>query len=438
MFKPLMPFLLLFLVTFSFAQDIDSVAVEKPKQKIGMYIPYGNGREMKLTFLLQTWLRYTETNPGTTVYGDPQSEIVDIGIRRARITLSGSPVDRVFVYTQFGMNNFNYISEREAGFFFHDAITEYEVAEEKLFIGGGLTAWAGFSRFSTPSIGSLLALDAPLYAQATNGGTDQFLRKLAVYGKGNLGNVNYRVAIAKPMAIQRSSQFTAINTNSTYSEKASKMQYQGYVVYNIFDQEKLKTPYFKGTYLGSKKVFNVGAGFLYQQDAMNHLTAGGDTSYTDLAIFSADVFYDVPLKNGAALSVYAAYHNYNFGPGYLRNVGAMNPANGVNSMGTINGAGSGAPVIGTGNNYYIQAGYLFGSENKTKFMPYASALLANYDRLDENMLMYDLGINMLLNGHGAKLTAGYQNRPVFETQADGQVTSDERKSLFVLQYQISI
>ena len=37
---------------------------------------------VKFTFTNQTWLRFDESNPGTTVLGDPKSNTFDIGLRR--------------------------------------------------------------------------------------------------------------------------------------------------------------------------------------------------------------------------------------------------------------------------------------------------------------------------------------------------------------------
>jgi len=80
---------------------------------------------IKGTFANQIWLRYTDNNPGSTVFNVPQKEVFDIGIRRMRFQLYGQITDRVFFYTQLGENNFTYLSKQFSGFFIHDAITEY-------------------------------------------------------------------------------------------------------------------------------------------------------------------------------------------------------------------------------------------------------------------------------------------------------------------------
>ena len=159
---------------------------------------------VKFTLLAQVWNRYQQFNPGTTIYGEPKSHGYDLGIRRFRIQFYGQLSDRVFIYSQIGENNFNFLSDRKAGFFIHDALGEYEIVTDKLALGTGLTAWSGLSRFSTPSITSIMGIDVPLFLQSTNDITDQFLRKLSVYAKGKLGRFDYRLTLAHPMAIQKS------------------------------------------------------------------------------------------------------------------------------------------------------------------------------------------------------------------------------------------
>ncbi|MBL7899389.1 MAG: hypothetical protein JNJ99_12700, partial [Crocinitomicaceae bacterium] len=132
-----------------------------------------DGKEyLKFTFLNQTWLRYTDANPGTTVNGYAKDQIFDIGLRRTRMQLFGQLSPRVFFYTQFGMNNFTYNSKQYQGAFFHDAVSEFTVNEKWLSLGAGLTGWSGLSRYASPSVGSILSADAPLYQQTTNGATD--------------------------------------------------------------------------------------------------------------------------------------------------------------------------------------------------------------------------------------------------------------------------
>ena len=289
-------------------------------------------------------------------------------------------------------------------------------------------------------------MDAPLYQQATNDATDQFLRKLSVYAKGKLGKLDYRIALTNPLPIQTSTLApTAVTNNSDFSLDAPTKQIQGYFSYQFLDQESNLTPYNTGSYLGQKRVFNVGAGFISQPGAMAYLNAQGQVVNTAMNLFAVDVFYDAPIdrEKSSAVTLYGSYSQYDFGPGYIRNLGVNNPANGVIAgQGSFNGAGNAFPMIGTGGIFFGQAGYLLPKSKPTgcQLQPYASLMMANYDRLASTMVSYDLGLNWLVNGHGSKFSLNYQNRPIFglADATTGLATRTGSKGSLVLQYQIYV
>lgn len=431
--KSIKTFALLGILFFSLTNALQAQVLKDGKFKLNE----DGSHFMKFTLLNQVWLRSQNYNPGTTIFGYAKNNGTDIGIRRFRVQFFGQLTDRVFVYSQFGQNNFNNIADRKAGFFVHDAIGEYAVVKNKFSLGGGLTAWGGLSRFSAPSVGTILGVDAPLFLQSTNDVTDQFLRKLAVYAKGKLGKLDYRFTMADPMAFQKSSGYSGVlKTTSNFSSYPTKMQWNGYVHYEFLDQESNQTPYMAGSYLGKKKVFTIGAGFVAQPKAMWHLADNQkDTVQTNMLQVAVDAFYDAPVgTDGQAISAYLNYTNFDFGPNYIRNSGAMNPTTGTTNTGLLNGGGNNFPMIGTGNVVYAQIGYKFKDNliGKTTIMPYASIQHANYKRLKDPMNFIDLGVNFLLSGQTSKLTVAYQNRPLFTT--DGSLTGHRGGG--IIQYQV--
>ncbi|MES2691683.1 MAG: hypothetical protein V4658_14855 [Bacteroidota bacterium] len=395
---------------------------------------------LKATFTGQVWMRYNESNPGTTVNGFAKPETYDIGLRRVRSQVFGKISDKVFLYTQFGINNFGYNSSRKPGLFFHDVVAEYYVTPRALQIGAGLTAWTGFARYSSPAVASILAYDAPLYQQSTNDVNDQFLRKLSIYAKGKIGKLDYRLILSDPMLIDGSvTTVKPINVHSDFSYKPAKVQTSAYLVYQFLDEESNLTPYMAGTYLGKKKVFNIGAGFQYQESAMWHYgdAVTKDTIMSDLLNLSADVFYDHPIgRKGSSLTLYAAASHTDYGKNYIRSNGVMNPASGGTSL---SGGGSAFAMYGTGYIYFAQAGFILpGSilgEKGGQLQPYADATFARYDRLKSDMLMWDAGVNWLIEGHRSKISLNYQNRPVFDATS---LKEGSRKGMVVLQFQIAI
>ena len=399
----------------------------------------------KLTAVNQVWARYNQSNPGTLVNGYGKPSTFDVGIRRFRLQFYGQLTDRVFIYSQIGINNFNYLSDRKAGFFLHDAVGEYAVVKKHLSLGTGLGAWNGLSRFTASSTGSIMGLDLPLEAETTIDVNDQFGRKLSIYAKGKLGKLDYRLALSNPLLVANA----PLNTFATFSGRPPKPQYQGYFMYQFRDQESNLTPYTTGTYLGKKSVLNVGAGFITQPQAMWYRNAGSpDTLTAAMKQVALDVFYDAPLdtaRGAASISFYASAMHLDYGPNYLRYTGPMNPANGISPKaaatqvaGAGNTFGNAVPLYGSGNVLYSQLGYKF-KENlvgSTTFMPYISYQYAAYKRLADDLHYFDAGVNWLLAGHTSKLTFSYQNRPIYSLHTDGTNRVDSRRSAVVVQYQV--
>jgi hypothetical protein len=75
---------------------------------------------------------------------------------------------------------------------------------------------------------------------------------------------------------------------------------------------------------------------------------------------------------------------------------------------------------------------LLGSNNG-QLMPYFSWVSADYQALHNQVNVFNVGINWLIKGHNSKITADYQNRPIFAN--DGNKIGN--RGQYVLQYQIA-
>ena len=403
---------------------------------------------IKTTMVAQIWSRYTDFNPGTTLNGFTNQTPFDIGIRRVRVNFLAQPTDRIFFYAQFGQNNFNLTSKLNTGAFLHDAVGEYRIHPKMLSLGTGLSGWSGLTRFSAPGVGSILGVDAPLYQQVTNGINDQFLRKLSIYAKGKIGKLDYRLALSNPMTAQNSTvPLGTLNSNSaTYSLRPPQLQTQGYLNYQFFDQEDNTLAYTTGTYHGKKKILNIGAGWIEQKGALWHTqTTNGklDTINDNMNLLGADLFFEIPLSEKRnAVTVYVAYTDYQMGKNYIRNLGVMNPSTGSVGNGSLAGGGNAVPLIGTGQTIFTQLAYKFKDNllpEQGTFQIYGSAQISKYQALKDNMILYEGGINWLINGdHHSKLTLSVQSRPIFTTNLNGENVTYSRKGMAVIQYQISL
>ena len=101
-----------------------------------------------------------------------------------------------------------------------------------------------------------------------------------------------------------------------------------------------------------------------------------------------------------------------------------------------------APIIGTGQTVFAQAGYKFKDgllKGNGTLQPYVSAQISQFDKLHEPMVLLDGGLNWFVHGtHNGKITLNYQSRPVFDQNAAGEWTQTSRKGMVVMQYQISL
>lgn len=419
------------------------------KDGLKIYLNDDSTRYVKATGLAQIWLRYNDNNPGSAIYGTPEKGTFDVGLRRVRYQTMAQVTKNVFFYSQFGINSLNSLSARKTGLFFHDVTAEYNVHNNYLVLGGGLSGWNGTSRFSSSSVASILALDLPVVQETTNDVTDQFVRKMGVYAKGKIGGFDYRVSASNPYPVQNAltavDALPATGTDRAYfSPKAPQINYQGYFMWQFLDKESNQVPYMTGSYLGKKRVFNIGAGFSRQKDAMWYRDTGGDTISKPLQELGVDVFYDSYLdkEKQNAITAYASFLNYDFGPNYIRNAGAMNTANSISGTSSFNGAGNAYPLIGTGQVVYTQVAYLFRKNLLKKqgtLQPYVSGIYANYQKLKDPMMVYDIGVNWIMAGQNSKLSLDYQSRPIFNTAANGDITETKsaRRGQIVLQYQVA-
>lgn len=391
----------------------------------------------------QIWLRSSEMNPGTMINGEDASTSTDIANRRLRILMYAQITPRYMVLTHIGINNQTFTSGGAAGttgtggygqgkkpqLFFHDAWNEYAIvlpkADKKfsLTIGGGLHYYMGLSRMTMSSTLNYLAIDAPIFNWPLIENSDQFARQGGLFAKGKYGKFEYRLSYNKPFAtnLVPADAATADVAVAVDNSGITKWSKAGYFEYQFLDVESNFLPYKVGSYLGTKKVFNIGAGFYNAPEATKTSVAGAVSKH-DITLLSADVFVDMPIgkpENKMALTAYSVFYDYDFGPNYLRNVGIMN-------VGTSNpdftgtramaGAGNAQPTIGSGNIWYTQAGLLLPNSNekpKVRVQPYGAYTYKNFDALDKASSQFDVGANFFLDGHHAKITTQYSTRPVY-------------------------
>jgi len=410
----------------------------------------------------QIWLRSSQMNPGTMIGDEGITQQEDIGLRRLRLLAYAQISPRYMIVTHIGINNQTFINGgasgssgtggygngKKPGLFFHDAWNEYAVIlpkEDKPFslsMGAGLHYYMGLSRMTMSSTLNYMTIDAPIFNWPLIENSDQFARQIGVFAKGKYNRIEYRFSINKPFATNQLPVDVADeavaravdNNNNAHWSKA------GYVEYQFFDKESNFLPFKVGTYLGTKKMLNIGAGF-YTAPSSTKTSVNGETERHATNLFSGDVFLDLPIGNKEkkmAFTGYSVFYSYDFGPNYLRNIGIMNEGvadSNFTGDRALAGPGNLQPMIGTGTIWYTQAGILLPNANekpKVRIQPFAAYTYKNFDALEKASNQFDIGTNFFLDGHHAKITAQYSNRPIY-TAVD---KIDSYKGEFLLQLHI--
>ena len=449
-----------FVVGFANAQTATSTAIDHSYKPMTIKLDEKGQKFIRFITWHQMWVTHTENNPGTLdVNGNPQKSTNDVAIRRSRFLIQAQVSPRFMLVSHWGINNQSFTNGGGAGtlgtgasgtgqggkrpqLYIHDAWTEFAVKPIKLHLGAGLHYWNGVSRMSSNSTLNFMTLDAPIFNWYNLEGTDQFARQLGIYAKGQLGRLDYRINTNKPFIFGVPvSTVTSSNSINVLNEHWST---GGYLNYMFWDKESNVLPYFAGSYLGAKKVFNIGAGWYNQKEVTASKASATEAVKThSQRNLSVDVFLDMPLnkKKGTALSVYSVFYNFDYGPGYLRNIGILNLHTNTESISanpntSWAGGGNIQPTIGTGNIWYTQAGYLLPKlKNGTAFMPYATFTYKNFERIGKASGQIDLGLNYLVSNHNAKITLQYSTRPVYKTVA-GNPERNGSKGEFILQTHI--
>lgn len=375
-----------------------------PDYGSGMKIKFNDEgtKYMRIISWGQMWAQYNDNLP------DTQKDL-NFSVRRARVLTYAQLNSKFLILTHFGLNSLNADNMSSTGkgessqLFFHDVWVQYSIAKNHA-VGAGLHYWNGISRLNNQSTLNILTLDNNRQSWATLGLSDQFARHQGVYAKGTFNKFQYRVSINEAMTnsldtrLPEESLNTRIYSGRKYLGSADAgTTFAGYFEYNFLDKESDLLPFKVGSYLGTKRVFNVGAGFfLHPKGAVAF--DGTDLKGEDVSIFAVDAFYDAPLgENKGAITAYAVYQNNNYGKDYLFN------------------------AYGTGSMLYGHVAYLFHSEKTNKWQPYISFASNSYDASPDNRNIFGVGTNYYMAGHHSKLTLEYKNEKFGDNQT-GTVT----------------
>ncbi len=337
-------------------------------------------------------------------------------IKRARVLMYSQVNDRFLLSLHFGLNSVNANNLTPMGksddveLFLHEAVMEYKVIPTYLNIGAGLQYWNGITRLNSSSTMNLLTLDNDRGHWSTLGLSDQFANSLGIYAKGKIGKLNYRVSLddALKNTSDGNSSTVLAEGQEKYLGKAllgkGKYAFGGYLDYQFLDQESNLLPYRVGTYLGTKKVFNVGAGVFHHQNGLVKMQ-DGELIGKNVTHTAIDAFYDAPIGRSSSITAYASYQ-YSDMDKYIS-----------------------GNVVGNGGQFYAHVGYLIPKNTddpakkfRNRFQPYVAYSDRNFTELPEAAKELRIGTNWYIDGQNARLTVEYQKAFSQPSNNDDMVT----------------
>lgn len=423
------------------AQEIKGNKVPTIAPASGLFFKFNESgsQYLRMNIWMQAWLRAIDNNPGTAVNGDPQPWTLDAGIRRMRIQMYGQMSPRFLLMLQMGMNNQSFASGggtgtgpngvgKKAPFFIHDAYGQFNLTpdkdpitkEDRRFsqsVGVGLHSWNGVSRLTNASTITLLTADAPIFNWPTVEIADQFTRQFGLFTKGHLGKLAYRLSINKPFL---TAAIPAVGGAAVDNNRGNQLAYNGYFAWQFLDREEIPNAFYAGSYYGKRRVLNIGAGFMHNPNGTMSQPERGQFVSHDMTALGADVFYDTPVgapEKDMSVTLYGVVYRYDFGPGYLRTTGIMNPGTADTTYRgprAIEGYGNGRVLMGTGTMVYAQSAFMLPRfSSQVRVQPYLSYSYKALAALDQPGKYVNVGANFLFDGNRAKVAVEYASRPLY-------------------------
>ncbi|MFY0606233.1 MAG: hypothetical protein JXR10_05930 [Cyclobacteriaceae bacterium] len=382
---------------------------------------------------VQLWARYTHQNPGSLQGDKPSEYYFDGSLRRYRLGVKGTVSDQISYNLQVGHNNLNHLNSDKAPKLL-DAYVDFKISKNLALIAGK-HAWTGLTRYAAPSTFSAMGTDINYHATPFLNVQDDFFRRFGVAAHGKIAKLDYRVVLAKP----NSNSTAALSENANFINDPDAVHTSGYFKWEFFDKESLSSAFSPWTYLGKKKILNIGAGFSYQSNSTENITSTGDSVIYDAISFGVDVLHEWQPSERWSMTWYASFIHHDLGPGFIRNIGPNNSATATTANGYFNGKGNAFPTVGSGDLLFLQFAMLrplkAEKESNVAIQTYVNLEYGSFEALDDPMIVYELGVNYLLKGHKSKISLGMQQRPLFMLE-NGETRRSEYLGMYVLQYQV--
>jgi hypothetical protein len=190
--------------------------------------------------------------------------------------------------------------------------------------------------------------------------------------------------------------FKGHNNVTGGSNQSDNLLYAGRLAYAFWDAEPAPAYYTGSTYYGSNDILTVGLAGMYQKDGVGVAAAPGNYK-----AYNVDVLMEKKLGAGV-LTLEGAYYRYD--------LGALDCNSGEPGAPICPAAGPDDNVGGQVKSkaYYVTAAYLIpGKVGWGQFQPYTRYQKLSRDVSSTTKTQLDLGVNYVIKGHNARITAVY-------------------------------
>ena len=332
----------------------------------GPTIKFGDEGFVTLTYGVQLWTQYQ----GFTSASDSGST-TDTFLRRNRITFSGQYNDYVGFYAQIEAGNDGKRGNVDRSIYYRDAYLTLDYSDAIRFIGGRFKNT--FSRENLEACLEPLTIDrAEVISYTPFGGTRD--TGYAIWGNLDDAKFQYRFMVSNG---REGDEVPKHNPRMTLRVHWSPLDPE-------YDYG------YRGTYLGTRKVFTLGAAYDYQADVA-YADYPLRQDMQDYSAYTVDVFWETPTKSGT-YTLSGAYFDYDTG-------------NAINQS-----PDPSLPVTTQLQASYVKAGYLFPHKVGMGRLQ----LFLRHENSDYNLDsgLYDqtwngAGFNYYINGQQLKISFEY-------------------------------
>lgn len=264
-----------------------------------------------------------------------------------------------------------------------DAIAQFELSPH-------LNIWIG--RMLTPA--DRIELNGPYYGLTWNQYTVPLLPSDQLGQAGLLGRDDGATLWGAAGKLQYA--FGLFDGVDGGPNQEDNLLFAGRVAYNFLDMEANPGYYTSSTYFGGGgDIFTLGLSFQSQSDGTGTAASPGDFSAVIL-----DMLYENAFSSGAAVTLEAEYKSFD---AELSAAALANP---------------GCFCLFDGESYFATAAYLFPSSGTLGYQPYVR-FTSNEPSSGIDSDLAEIGLNLIIKGHNARLNVNYTSGDANITGARG-------------------